>query len=311
MRLPSPLGRSSGQRLNLRILAAAICIALICGAINLLGPLELVASITRSKLRSHPPSGQLVVVTIDDQSVAAFGPPPWPRELYGKLIRKLHATGARRIGVDAPAWGPGTPAGDADFERAVADAKGSVVLPVRISRDPMSGRSSVELPPARLRRLVDVGSTNVVVRWDGMVSYSPYQFRTADLTVPSMASAMTQRNGLADDDFPIDFAVDLHALPVISAGDILNDRWNAKRVAGKDVLIGETVNTPRFGAPGYGTQPIVYIHAAAIESLQEGTPRDLGWFFPTALAALSAGLYLFQKRRTGRPGTSMSRSCRH
>jgi EAL domain-containing protein (putative c-di-GMP-specific phosphodiesterase class I)/CHASE2 domain-containing sensor protein len=299
MRLTLPWGRSPGQRLNLKILAAAICIALLCGVINLLGPLELVGSITRAKLRSHAPSGNLVVVTIDDHSLASFGPPPWSRERYGELVRRLKAAGAKRIGIDAIAWGQDTPAGDASFEKALADARGSIVLPVRISLDPMSGKSSVELPPARLRRLADVGSTNVLLNWDGMVSSSPYVFRTTGIAIPSMASAMTGLAASDDGDFPIDFAVDLHALPTISAADILNDRWNASHVEGKDVLIGETVNTLRYGAPGYGTQPVVYIHAAAIESLREGTPVNLGWLAPMLLAASLAALYLFQRRRLG------------
>src|ERR1700761_2045363 len=99
MRLPLPRGRSPGRSLNLRILAAAICISLLCGAINILGPLELSASITRAKLRSHPPSGQVVLVAIDDQSVNGFGSMPWPRERYAELIRRLHAAGAHRIGI--------------------------------------------------------------------------------------------------------------------------------------------------------------------------------------------------------------------
>ncbi len=297
MRLNLPRGRLSGRSLNLKILAVATCIALLCGAINLLGPLELVAGITRAKLRSHPPSGKLVLVTIDDHSLAAFGPPPWPRERYGELIRRLKAAGASRVGIDALASGQDSPTGDDSFEKALASAKGSVVLPVHVSSDPMSGRSSVELPPARLRRLAAIGSNNLMLNWDGMVLSSPYTFETADLSIPSMASAMTGRTAATDKgDFPIDFSIDLHALPIISAADILSDRWNAASVAGKDVLIGETVNTLFYGTPGYGQQPVLYVHAAAIESLGEGTPVDAGWLIPVALAAVFGALYLFQRR---------------
>jgi EAL domain-containing protein (putative c-di-GMP-specific phosphodiesterase class I)/CHASE2 domain-containing sensor protein len=297
MRLPSPSGRFSGHRLNLRILAAAICISLLCGAINILGPLELSASITRAKLRSHPPSGQVVLVAIDDQSVNGFGSMPWPRERYAELIRRLHAAGAHRIGIDTLSWGADSPAGDAKFEQALAEAKGSVVLPVRVSTDTMTGRNSVELPPTRLMRLAGIGSTNLLVRWDGMVYDSPYSVDMAGRAVPSMASAVTGRSGSTDDSFPIDYSIDLHALPTVSAADILNDDWNASRVAGKDVLIGETVNTLRYGAPGFGQLPVVYIHAIAIESLRQGRSIDAGWLLPVLLAGVVAAGYLFLRRR--------------
>ncbi|PXA86352.1 hypothetical protein DMC47_34950 [Nostoc sp. 3335mG] len=293
----APPGRSSGHRLNLKILAAAICISLLCGLINLLGPLELLGNINRAKLRSHAPSGQLVIVTIDEQSTDAFGPTPWPRERYAALVRKLHAAGARRIGIDALTWGQDSPAGSADFEAALKDANHSVILPLRLNADSMTGHGGVELPPARLLQLAPVASTNLVLWWGSMVYDSPYALSIGNRDIPSMASAMADKPGEAGDSFPIDYGVDLHAMPVVSAADILNDRWNAARFAGKDVLIGDTVNALRYGAPGFGQLPIVYIHAAAIETLHQGRSVDAGWLIPVVFAALVAGLYLFVRRR--------------
>jgi EAL domain-containing protein (putative c-di-GMP-specific phosphodiesterase class I)/CHASE2 domain-containing sensor protein len=293
----SPPGRSSGHRLNLKILAAATCIALFCGIINLLGPLELLGNINRAKLRSHAPSGQVMIVAIDEQSTDAFGPTPWPRERYAALIRKLHAAGARRIGIDALGWGEESPAGSASFEAALKDADHSVILPLRLNADNMTGHGGVELPPDRLLKLAPVASTNVVLRWGNMVYDSPYALSIGDREIPSMASAMEGRAGAPGTTFPIDYGVDLHAMPTVSAADILNDRWNSARFAGKDVLIGETVNPLRFGAPGFGQLPIVYIHAAALETLHEGAPVDAGWLAPTLFAALVAGLYLFTRPR--------------
>jgi serine/threonine-protein kinase len=46
------------------------------------------------------PSPQVVIVAIDEKSVARFGPPAWPRSEYVPLIERLASAGARVIGFD-------------------------------------------------------------------------------------------------------------------------------------------------------------------------------------------------------------------
>jgi len=46
------------------------------------------------------PSPQVVIVAIDEKSIARFGPPAWPRSEYVPLIERLVNAGARVIGFD-------------------------------------------------------------------------------------------------------------------------------------------------------------------------------------------------------------------
>lgn len=46
------------------------------------------------------PSPQVVIVAIDEKSIARFGPPAWPRSEYVPLIERLANSGARVIGFD-------------------------------------------------------------------------------------------------------------------------------------------------------------------------------------------------------------------
>ena len=46
------------------------------------------------------PSPQVVIVGIDEKSIARFGPPAWPRREYVPLIERLSKAGARVIGFD-------------------------------------------------------------------------------------------------------------------------------------------------------------------------------------------------------------------
>jgi CHASE2 domain-containing sensor protein/tRNA A-37 threonylcarbamoyl transferase component Bud32 len=46
------------------------------------------------------PSPQVVIVGVDEKSIARFGPPAWPRREYVPLVERLAAAGAKVIGFD-------------------------------------------------------------------------------------------------------------------------------------------------------------------------------------------------------------------
>jgi len=48
----------------------------------------------------RPPAGRVVIVDIDERSLAAVGQWPWRRDVVGRLITSLHASGASVIAVD-------------------------------------------------------------------------------------------------------------------------------------------------------------------------------------------------------------------
>ncbi len=49
---------------------------------------------------SQPPQQRIVIVDIDEQSLAALGQWPWPRDLVARLIDRVRQLGARVIGLD-------------------------------------------------------------------------------------------------------------------------------------------------------------------------------------------------------------------
>ena len=50
--------------------------------------------------RTHPPDGQVVIVDVDERSLAAIGQWPWRRDLIGTLISRLRELGASTIALD-------------------------------------------------------------------------------------------------------------------------------------------------------------------------------------------------------------------
>ena len=83
------------------------------------------------KLRTRPKPTDIVIVSIDEESLARLGRWPWSRHLHADLIDRLKQDGARVIGLDLVFAEPDTT--DATSDQALASAiqrAGNVVLPV-------------------------------------------------------------------------------------------------------------------------------------------------------------------------------------
>ena len=100
------------------------------------------------KLITHsgrPARDDIIIVAIDDYSLAQLGRWPWPRELHARLIDRLTQSRPRRIGLDIilsePETSPGV--GDALLQTAI-DQSARVVLPVIAAN---RGQGLVATPP--------------------------------------------------------------------------------------------------------------------------------------------------------------------
>src|SRR5215467_7701597 len=50
--------------------------------------------------RTRPPDGRVVIVDIDERSLAAVGQWPWRRDVLGSLISRVRSLGASAVAVD-------------------------------------------------------------------------------------------------------------------------------------------------------------------------------------------------------------------
>ena len=281
-----------------RAFLLALCIGLAFGALQIGEPLENAMKIARNKLRDHQASGSIILVAIDDRSVAEYGRTPWPSDQLAELVERVRGAGARRIHVDVelPAGGPSRETARLE---AVFRAMGrDLLLPARFAIDPVTGRRSEHRPAERFSRDARLVNTNLLFNWDDNVWLHPYSAEMGGGRLPSLGSVLGQTESKTTSLFPIDYAIDARSIATISAGDVLDHRWPAGSVAGKDVVIARTDFTAEYyRAPGYRPVPAVTLHLLAAETLLAGRPLVVGWLLPVAVAALMAGLILYKKRR--------------
>lgn len=281
----------------MRILVISLAAVLLMGVVGILSPLDSTMQISRNKLRLHDASGSVVVVALDDRSIEDMGALPWPRARIGALAERVRAAGARRIFLDVDLSTAGKRADDRALEKALRRLGPGLLLPARVTVDPATGKRTEAGPLARFAALGQVVNANLWVQHGSYVWVQPYAQLHQGKPLASLASVLSGVPGRLGTSFPIDYAIDIRSVPVVSASDVLHGRTRGL-LAGRDVLVGHTASATQFYfAPGYAMVPGIFFHALAVETLLQGRPVSMGWLLPLLAATLLAAAFLFQRRR--------------
>lgn len=137
--------------------------------------------------------GQIVIVAIDDKSIAALGRWPWRRAYHAELIDRLSEGSPRSIGMDLLLTEPDAraPADDATLAAAMARS-GRVVLPLMMQVQ--NGQASAVLPlPALARRARALGHAHLGVDSDGIARTVYLEEGIGDRRWPYFSVAMLEQ----------------------------------------------------------------------------------------------------------------------
>lgn len=281
-----------------KALVLALLVGLVFGVAQVGELVENAMQVTRAKVRSHPASGQIALVAIDDRSVADFGPLPWRGDMLAELVKTIDAAKPRRIFIDADFATLGTDRQKAALARSLRGASASILLPTRFTVNPVTGAKIDHAPPATFSESGTLVNTNLFVWWDDAIWKHPYAVNVGGRLVPSLSSELADVRHPAPDLFPIDYGIDIRSIPWFSASDILSSRVSAADLTGKSIVIGRTDNAvERFRAPGLRPVPGIMFHLVAAETLREGKPFNAGWIAPLIAAMLFAAAVLKLGRR--------------
>jgi CHASE2 domain-containing sensor protein/signal transduction histidine kinase len=280
-------------------------------------------------LRSQPVLPDIVVVEIDNASIARLGHWPWPRSVHASLLEQLAKAKPAAVIYDVLFTEPA--ADDAQLAHAIALSP--TYLPVLLSpADSNDGRVVVKPVPPLAEASAGLGHINLEVDGDGIVrSIALFEgdahSRWPQLMVPvwraikSGAVQLTpgiQRAPDARDRtletvdearFLIPFSLNAENYSKVSFASVVAGEVPPETLRGRLVLIGVTASGlyDRFATPvsgELGPLPGVYIHANVLDTLLTGRAIDPVTSLPLVLvslvplAALLAGFLVLSPRRS-------------
>lgn len=289
------------KRSRFGLLLWATLFAAVSGAFSLGQPIESWLRTNRDLIRKHDASGRIVIVGIDDVSLAEMSAWPWPRGRYADIVDALDREGARRIFLDLNFDSPSVPVEDQRLEEALARHSHKVVLPTSRVVDTITRQENIVRPLPRLLRHVSLADIGINYDYRGIAWSLPLNAEIGQRRYPSFAAKLANVGGGVGDTFPIDYSIDPQSVPLVSAADVIHGRVSTDVLAGKDVIVGATAHQLKdlFWAPGGGLIAGPYLHVIGAETLIAGVPEAWGWL-PPLLLAFSLVVASYALRSTGR-----------
>ena len=319
-------------RLRVCVGLTVAALAAIASYFDWFGRLDLLIYDWRITQNVREPSDRVVIVAIDEQSLAALGQWAWPRSIHAQLVRRLMGAGARSIAFDIAFVDPDPrdPMGDDLLAQAISE-HGSVVLPVLFEELPLSGQIVEALPSTPLTvAAATLVHVDTEYDRDGVVRRMFLKAGIATPHWPSLALAVIQlekpdtlarvptiRNERKRKTSPLKWVRDeMILIPYagppghfsrVSYIDVLDGNFEADRFRDRLVMVGVT-------APGLGDRFIVpfgranramtgvELQANIVDALLQGIflrPLDSSWVaaFACGITVLAAFLYeLFRSR---------------
>jgi CHASE2 domain-containing sensor protein/signal transduction histidine kinase len=278
------------------LLACVLVATALAGVFDVLWRADL--AIYDAALPLRPAPEDVVIVAVDDASIAELGRWPWPRTTHARLMDQLAQAGVRAVALDILFTEPSTQAPAEDAELAAAIARGPpTVLPLAVEM-PSAGRPLRVLPPIPSLAQVAAGTGHVHLELDRdgvgrsvFLREGPGAMKYPHLMLTLLAHAPAESvpvldgarhpdpmqagaGWVRDYQMLIPFLGAPGHFSRLSYVDVLQGRISADRLRGKLVLVGMTAQgtgdaypTPRSGLGV--AMPGVEISANVLQALRD------------------------------------------
>lgn len=262
---PPPFANRVVARLLTALGASAVVILLVLSGITWRADTALYDLLVQRS--AHTADERILVVAVDEKSLAELGRWPWSRRVHAQLIDALSASGAKSIALDILLSEPALydPEGDALLTQALTRSH-KVVLPVFAEPQQQNGPLVELLPiPEFAASAAALGHVDMALDSDGVARSMFLRAGLGTPHWPSLALALHQlgnepggsdgnlpglRNPQAGTVAPQDWVRDHevlvpyvnppHGFKRVSYSDVLNDRVPAAQLKDRWILVGVT-----------------------------------------------------------------------
>lgn len=247
-------------------------------------------------MQSSPPSQDILIVEIDEQSLQRLGRWPWPREIHAKLIEKLDEAGAAAIVLDI-LFAENSREGQQDVMLAEAiKAHGNVHLPFVLLPElpPEAPYRDILIPvPPLMSASASVGHINIDLDKDGVAREVLLKQERNNTELPQLMANVADIPPAQLESGParIPYRGWPNHYPSVSYHDVLEGRLPASFLHNRTVLVGMTAMGmgDRYNTSLLSSQmmPGVEIHANLLDAFRSD---NLIYPVNSLVGALLAGL---------------------
>ncbi|MNR79205.1 Sensor histidine kinase YycG [compost metagenome] len=304
----SPFVRRLALREWFMLFVGLLTLAITLGWQNGLGRLDQSLYDLFLSVDSKPVREDIIIVAIDDYSLAELGRWPWPRTLHSDLINRLNKAQPRAIGMDVILSENSTLQADSQLAAAIAQSQ-RVVLPVVLSNAGQGLRAGLPIP-ALAAAAHTLGHINLEHDSDGVVrsvflregqkgkswlhfsaalfstgSGMQYSDTSALPVLPSASPIDTWQRG---DQLYIPYGGGIghfKSVPYVSVlrGEVPDEFFNDKYVLVGATALGMADSYPTPVSGNAGAMPGIEINAHVLASLLDGEEIHIAAAWQTAL----------------------------
>ncbi len=297
MRLRRIMAIWSGKP-RLRLLCWATLFGLLSGLLGLLEPVEDWLQMVRGQIAPKAASGKIVVVGIDEKSIAQLGRWPWSRAMSGKLIDKLNESGVKAIYFDFVFLGSTNGPDQRAFQAAIKRSRAPVILGAMDEIDSSTAKRTGGVVVSK-SDYGQIATIRARINYAGQVRRHPLGIDYNGQYIPSMSALMAGYKSRSTQTYLIDTSISPRTIPRISAVDVISSRKKLDSLKGKIVILG--ADAAYIGDikqyPGIGPIPGVFYHVVGAETLMRGFPVERGWLLPMFIAFISVCIGLISRNR--------------
>lgn len=265
--------------------AAALALFTLSTVLGLWTPADAKLDETRFAINSRAPTGDIVLVDIDADSLLKVGRWPWPRSIHGRLLNSLMDMGAYEVAFDVDFSTRSLEAEDTAFAASLERAGGYAYLAAFRQLDSL-GREVWNFPIADFATHADAALVNVDTLESGLVWSVPGV--AADRNLQSIASLFAPETD-AKGTIRIDYSIDLNQIRRIPASALLDGTVDPELVRDRQVVIGASALELHdlFLVPRFGVIPGPIVQIAAAETLKQDRSLTNFGNWPTLLLGLA------------------------